>query len=203
LAKISAATVAAIADTGFLAGLLAWQAVRLAPTLSHDPANLALLISDGLPLALVLVRRPAQAVTQNAADWFTAYAAAVAPILLTPGGHALIDPRLCGLLMVLGLLLNFYGKTSLARSFGLVAANRGVQRSGPYRVIRHPIYAGNAITQVGFLLANPTAFNLALCLAGMTLQVLRLQAEEKLLGQDPVYAEYMTKVPYRLAPGVY
>ena len=35
------------------------------------------------------------------------------------------------------------------------------------------------------------------------LQVIRLQAEEKLLGQDPVYAEYMTKVPYRLAPGLY
>ena len=203
MAKISAATLAAFADTTFLGALLAWQAVRLAPTLVHDPANLALLISDGLPLALVLVRRPAQAVTQSAADWFTAYAAALAPTLLTPGGHALVDTRLCGVLMILGLLLNFYGKASLARSFGLVAANRGVQRSGPYRVIRHPIYAGNAVTQVGFLLANPTVFNLALCLAGMTLQVVRLRAEEKLLGQDPVYADYMAKVPYRLAPGVY
>ena len=177
LAKISAATLAAFADPAFLGGLLAWQAVRLAPTLSHDPANLALLISDGLPLALVLVRRPARAVTQSAADWLTAYAAALAPILLTPGGHALVDTRLCGLLMVLGLLLNFYGKTSLARSFGLVAANRGVQRSGPYRVIRHPIYAGNAVTQIGFLLANLTLFNLALSLAGRTLQVGRLRTE--------------------------
>jgi len=43
----------------------------------------------------------------------------------------------------------------------------------------------------------------ALCLAGLALQVIRLQAEEKLLGQDPVYAEYMAKVPYRLAPGLY
>jgi protein-S-isoprenylcysteine O-methyltransferase Ste14 len=203
LAKTPAATLAAFADTAFLAVLLAWQAVRLAPTLNHDPANLALLISDGLPLALVLVRRPAQAVTQSAADWLSAYAAAAAPILLTPGGHALVDTRLCGLLMVLGLLLNFYGKASLARSFGLVAANRGVQRRGPYRVIRHPIYAGNAITQVGFLLANPTGLNLVLWLAAMTLQVIRLQAEEKLLVQDPVYADYMAKVPYRLAPGLY
>lgn len=203
MAKISLSTVAAFADTGFLAALLAWQAYRITPTLGHNPSNLALLISDGLPLALVLVRRPAQAVTRNAADWATAYVAAAAPILLGPGGHPLVDPRLCGALMILGLLLNVYGKICLARSFGLVAANRGVQRSGPYRVIRHPIYAGNAITQLGFLLANPTAANLLLCLAGMSLQLIRLQAEEKLLGQDPIYAEYMAKVPYRLAPGLY
>lgn len=203
MAKISTSTAANFAETGFLGALLAWQAVRMAPTLSHDPANLALLISDALPVVLVLVRRPAQAITQTAADWMSAYAAAMAPILLAPGGHPLIDPRLCGLLMVLGLLLNLYGKASLARSFGLVAANRGVKRSGPYRVIRHPIYAGNAMTQIGFLLANPTGLNLVLWLAAITLQVIRLQAEEKLLGQDPVYAEYMAKVPYRLAPGLY
>jgi protein-S-isoprenylcysteine O-methyltransferase Ste14 len=201
--KLSVATLAAFADIGFLGALVAWQAVRLAPTLGHSPANLALLISDALPLAFMLVRRPAQAITQSAADWLSAFAAAGAPILLTPGGHALIDTRICGLLMIFGLLFNLYGKASLARSFGLVAANRGVQRSGPYRLIRHPIYAGNAITQVGFLLANPTGLNLILWLAAISLQVIRMRAEEKLLGQDPVYAEYMTKVPYRLAPGLY
>jgi len=203
VAKMKFATVVAVAETAFLLALLAWQALRLAPAIRHDPSNLALLISDALPVLLVLVRRPAQAVSHSAADWFTAYAGAAAPILLTPGGHALIDPRICGALMVLGLAINLYGKASLARSFGLVAANRGVQRSGPYRVIRHPIYAGNAVTQIGFVLGNPTVFNLALCLAGLALQVIRLQAEEKLLGQDPIYAEYMTRVPYRLAPGVF
>lgn len=203
MAKIKIATVVAIAETAFLAALLAWQAFRLAPAIRHDSSNLALLISDALPLALVLVRRPAQAVTRSAADWFTAYAGAIAPILLTPGGRTLLDPHVCGALMILGLAINVYGKVCLNRSFGLVAANRGVRRSGPYRVVRHPIYAGNAITQIGFLLGNFNLFNLALCVAGLGLQVIRLQAEEKLLGQDPVYAEYMVKVPYRLAPGVF
>jgi protein-S-isoprenylcysteine O-methyltransferase Ste14 len=201
--KIKIATVVAIAETAFLGAMLAWQAFRLAPAIRHDPSNLALLISDALPVALVLIRRPAQAITQSAADWFTAYAGAVAPILLTPGGHALIDPRICAVLMILGLFINLYGKACLARSFGLIAANRGVRRSGPYRLVRHPIYAGNALTQIGFLLGNPTIFNLALCAAGLSLQVIRIRAEEDLLGQDPVYAEYMAKVPYRLAPGLY
>jgi protein-S-isoprenylcysteine O-methyltransferase Ste14 len=203
MAKIKFTTFVAIAETVFLSAMLIWQAFRLAPAIEHDPSNLALLISDALPVVLVLVRRPAQAVTQSPADWLTAYVGAAAPILLTPGGHALIDPRICGAMMVLGLFINLYGKACLARSFGLVAANRGVRLSGPYRVIRHPIYAGNAVTQIGFLLGNPTLPNLALCAAGLTLQVIRIQAEERLLGQDPVYAEYMTRVPYRLAPGVY
>lgn len=203
MARIKLATVVAIAETAFLAALLVWQAFRLAPAIRHDPSNLSLLISDALPLALVLVRRPAQAITQSAADWLTAYFGALAPILLTPGGHPLVDPRICAVLMILGLFINLYGKACLARSFGLVAANRGVRRSGPYRVIRHPIYAGNGLTQIGFVLGNPTAFNLALCLAGLALQVIRIKAEENLLGQDPVYAEYKAKVPYRLAPGLY
>jgi protein-S-isoprenylcysteine O-methyltransferase Ste14 len=203
MAKIKFTTFVAIAETAFLGALLAWQAFRLAPAIERDPSNLALLISDALPVVLVLIRRPAQAVTQSPADWFTAYVGAAAPILLTPGGHALVDPRICGAMMILGLLINLYGKACLARSFGLVAANRGVRRSGPYRVIRHPIYAGNALTQIGFVLGNPTLVNLALCVAGLSLQVIRIQAEEKLLGQDPVYAEYMAKVPYRLAPGLY
>jgi protein-S-isoprenylcysteine O-methyltransferase Ste14 len=201
--KFSVATVVAFVETAFLTALLAWQAWRLWPTLGHDPANLALLISDALPVALVLIRRPAQAVTQNPADWALAYGATLAPILLAPGGHPLVDTRLCAVLMLLGLALNFYGKASLARSFGLVAANRGVQRLGPYRLVRHPIYAAYVLTQLGFVLANPTVSNLALCGAGLGLQVLRLKAEEALLGQDPDYARYMTEVPYRLAPGVF
>jgi hypothetical protein len=203
LAKVSIASAVGFIETAFLAALLAWQADRLWPAIGRDPTNVALLVSDALPVVLVLLRRPAQAVTQRPVDWITAYGATVAPILLAPGGQAIADGRLCGALMVLGLILNLYGKASLARSFGLVAANRGVQRLGPYRVIRHPIYAGAAVTQLGFLLINPTVFNIALVLAGLSLQVIRLKAEEALLGQDPAYARYMAEVPYRLAPGVF
>ena len=158
---------------------------------------------DALPVALMVFGRNAQAVSQKPFDWITAYGATIAPILLMPGGEPIVDTRVCGALMVLGLILHLYGKLSLARSFGLVAANRGVQRAGPYRVIRHPIYAGYVITQLGFVLTNPTASNLILCATGLVLQIIRLKAEERLLGEDPIYARYMTEVPYRLAPGVF
>jgi protein-S-isoprenylcysteine O-methyltransferase Ste14 len=201
--KKTVAALAGIAEMSCLLLMLAWQASRILPTAAHRPANLALLISDALPVALVLFRRPADSISQSGADWLVAYAGAIAPLLMAPGGQPLVNPALCSVLMIAGVLINLYGKASLARSFGLVAANRGVQRLGPYRVVRHPIYAGNALTQIGFVLMYPTVFNIALCAAALSLQVIRLKAEERLLGEDPVYAQYMAKVPYRLAPGVF
>ena len=106
-------------------------------------------------------------------------------------------------LMLAGLALSFYAKVTLWRSFGLVAANRGVKRHGPYRVIRHPMYLGYAITQVGFALLNPVWSNLLIYSAAFGLQVLRLKAEEGLLERDPVYADYMARVRFRLAPGLF
>src|ERR1700682_5194874 len=47
----------------------------------------------------------------------------------------------CGLLITAGVLLQIYAKLTLRRSFGIIAANRGVMTSGPYRVVRHPMYA--------------------------------------------------------------
>jgi protein-S-isoprenylcysteine O-methyltransferase Ste14 len=38
---------------------------------------------------------------------------------------------------------------------------------------------------------------------GWWAQILRLLAEERLLSQDAEYAEYMTKVRWRLIPGVF
>ena len=51
------------------------------------------------------------------------------------------------------------GKLSLGRSFGLIPANRGVVSTGVYRFVRHPIYLGYLITHVGFVVANPTMWN--------------------------------------------
>lgn len=197
------ATLASWLETPFLALLLLWQVIRVMPSVAHNPSNLALLISDALPLGLVLFRRPAQSMTHSGADWLVAFAATGAPLLMSPGSAPLIAPAAGGLMMIAGVLLNVYGKACLARSFGLVAANRGVKRLGPYRVVRHPIYSGNALVQIGFVLLNPTLVNWLLCAAGLWLQVIRLKAEERLLGEDPVYAAYMLDVPYRLAPGVF
>jgi protein-S-isoprenylcysteine O-methyltransferase Ste14 len=65
------------------------------------------------------------------------------------------------------------------------------------------MYAGYLLTHVGFLLLNPTFWNLGIYGLCYGLQVPRLLAEERLLSRDPQYRAYRAAVPYRLIPGVF
>ena len=176
---------------------------RIGMTLGQHPFNILLLMSDGIVVIMMLLRRRTDAVSQLPMDWLLAFAATAAPLMAIGGGHPLASDAVGYGLMAAGLLLNFYAKAALWRSFGIVAANRGVKCSGPYRVVRHPMYLGYTITQLGFCLLNPVWTNVALYSSAFVLQILRLRAEEDLLARDPAYAEYMTHTRFRLIPGIF
>ena len=105
--------------------------------------------------------------------------------------------------MLLGLYVQISAKVILGRSFGLIAANRGIKVAGPYRIVRHPIYAGYIITHVGFLLGFPSLWNLGLYSTQLLVQVARLLREEHLLKQDLSYRAYAANVRYRLFPMIF
>jgi protein-S-isoprenylcysteine O-methyltransferase Ste14 len=93
--------------------------------------------------------------------------------------------------------------TSLGRSFGIVAANRGIKRFGLYAWVRHPLYAGELIFFPGFILASFSPSNLTICLGIVCGLMIRSRVEERHLGQDPEYRAYMEAVPYRFFPGLF
>ena len=172
--------------------------------LSGEWYNGLLLASEAAVVVFVLLRRRTDDVTRRPHEWALAACATWGPLLVQPGGSGpLVAAAACGALMFAGLLLQLSAKLTLARSFGVVPANRGVKRHGPYRFLRHPMYAGYVLTQVGFLLANPTARNAAIYAACLGLQVARLLAEERLLSRDPEYRALMKAVRWRLAPGLF
>ena len=103
----------------------------------------------------------------------------------------------------LGLLIIIVGKLTLGRSFGLMPANRGIVCQGIYKMLRHPIYAGYLITHAAFLVAHPSAWNLAVLLVSDTALMVRSVYEERTLALDPEYAAYMTRVRWRMAPGLF
>jgi protein-S-isoprenylcysteine O-methyltransferase Ste14 len=167
-------------------------------------ANLILLPSECVVVFFVLIRRSTDAISRRPHDWMLAFLASVAPLLVFPDvGHGLAPPAMAATLMIMGMFVQLHAKLSLGRSFGLVAANRGLQFSGPYQYVRHPMYMGYLLTHVGFFLMNPTSWNVGIYVLCYVAQIWRLLVEERLLREDPRYSEYMTHVRYRLVPGVF
>ncbi|HEU4696033.1 MAG TPA: hypothetical protein VFR92_03610, partial [Sphingomicrobium sp.] len=59
------------------------------------------------------------------------------------------------------------------------------------------------VTQIGFIISNPTLWNLGIYVCGLFFQLLRIFEEEKLLGEDADYQAFTQRVRYRLVPGLF
>ncbi|MEC5409222.1 isoprenylcysteine carboxylmethyltransferase family protein [Paraburkholderia sp. MPAMCS5] len=121
---------------------------------------------------------------------------------MEPGIH-LVPETAAVSLQIVGIVIQLWSKLTLRRSFGLLPANRGVVVSGPYRILRHPIYVGYMIRNVGFLLPNFGLQNLVVFAVHFCVQICRIAREEHVLSKDKSYREYMSRVRYRLIFGVY
>lgn len=189
---------------GLLLGSLLFRLVPSDPFSIDALPSLLILAVETAVVGFLILRRSTEQVSLRWGDWLLGFAGTAAPLLAIPAsGSPLIPLQICVLVMMVGTLLNFYAKFSLRRSFGLVAANRGVKIEGPYRVVRHPMYAGYLITHIGFILSGPNIWNIAIYAFTLACQVFRMNAEERILQIDPKYREMMVRVRFRLFPGVY
>jgi protein-S-isoprenylcysteine O-methyltransferase Ste14 len=163
-----------------------------------------LLITETMMVLLVLCRKGAKNLSLRPTDWALAFSATCLSLLARPyPGQPHVWDTLAVVLTIAGLSTQLLSKLTLGRRFGLVAANRGLCMSGPYRIVRHPIYMGYVMLHVGFFLLNPTLWNLCVFATLYTIKIPRILAEERLLGQDPEYRQYMQKVRSRLIPGLF
>jgi protein-S-isoprenylcysteine O-methyltransferase Ste14 len=123
---------------------------------------------------------------------------------MRPAGDSALGVEVSGVaLQVVGLTVTCVAFLYLGRSFGVVAANRGLKVGGPYRLVRHPIYLSHAITVTGFLVANFSFANLSIYGVLWVCQLMRIQAEERVLSDTGNYAAYRARVRWRLLPGLY
>jgi protein-S-isoprenylcysteine O-methyltransferase Ste14 len=86
----------------------------------------------------------------------------------------------------------------------VVQDDQRLVESGPYRLIRHPAYAGGIVRAAGLGLVLDNWLSLALLIAGMTAFVaVRIRREEAVLigGLEP-YATYRRRTA-RLLPGIW
>jgi protein-S-isoprenylcysteine O-methyltransferase Ste14 len=76
--------------------------------------------------------------------------------------------------------------------------------SGPYRIVRHPGYAGNILALPGIVLGLSSTWTLIPAAAALIIAVIRTVLEDQTL-QDELqgYRAYARRVRYRLIPRIY
>jgi len=88
----------------------------------------------------------------------------------------------------------------------LIQPDRGhvVCDSGPYRIVRHPGYAGNIPPLLGMVLAFGSVWTLIPAAAALIITLVRTELEDRTLQSElPGYREYTRRVRYRLIPGIF
>jgi protein-S-isoprenylcysteine O-methyltransferase Ste14 len=79
-----------------------------------------------------------------------------------------------------------------------------VCNSGPYRIVRHPGYAGNILALPGIVLALGSVWTLIPVVIAIIIAVIRTELEDRTLQEElKGYKEYVQRVQYRLIPGIY
>jgi protein-S-isoprenylcysteine O-methyltransferase Ste14/uncharacterized membrane protein (UPF0127 family) len=164
--------------------------------------TLPILLQETLLVALFLLRRRSRASSTRPADWLLGFAGTLLPLQMRPGDALGPLAWLGRPLQVTGLVLALVAVAALGRSFGIVAANRGVQIGGLYRLVRHPLYAAYIVTYVGYLLSYPRPLNLLLVAVTTAIMWARTNAEERLLAADPAYQAYRARVRWKFVPGI-
>lgn len=206
LAHITLVAVADAAERLLVLSIFSCLAWRLVIPLVQESAivSLLLLTSEGLVVALLISRRPATRISTNWREWAVSLSATLAPMLVSPNDRpGLLPPVVGASILVMGMVIQVHAKLALGRSFGCVPAHRGLKFSGPYRVVRHPMYAGYLLSHAAFLLMNLTFGNMVVYGATYALQIPRILGEERLLSADPKYREYRRRVRSRLIPGIF
>ena len=157
-----------------------------------------LVFINTVAVALFMVRRDA---TRVGGKLDTAVALSGTFVVSFLQGPKVQDTELVpSLIQMVGLFGWAYSLITLGRSFGIVAADRGLVQHGPYRFIRHPVYAFEAMFFLGYFAAIPTTRSAVVLLVAFALQIMRIVREERIISG---YEEYRQRVRWRLLPGVW
>lgn len=107
------------------------------------------------------------------------------------------------LLTVTGLAWSVWSLVTLGRSFSIVPQARELVQHGPYRLVRHPLYLGELVATLGFVVQGMQPVALAIWLLAVAGQLYRADQEEQVLADSfPGYEAYRQRTA-RLVPGIY
>ena len=177
----------------FFAFLLVVRLVQMTQT-GIDLLSILLAVQSGLAAFWLIFRRRSFGEVHRSVQ-LLAWLSAIIPLAMQSSENARSS-----WLTVPGLLFILWALWSLGSSFAVAPAARKLIVRGPYRYLRHPMYAGEIFSLVGFCIGSPLAWNCIVLIIFSLSIFYRISQEEKLLKRYPLYAQF---VKWRLMPGVW
>jgi protein-S-isoprenylcysteine O-methyltransferase Ste14 len=114
-----------------------------------------LLVRDLAASWFLLVRLPSRSVERRWRLSGLAYLSSFLPLAYSGGVGTVSTIAAANLLAIVGFALSTVALLELGPSFGVAAASRREVRTGVYRYLRHPMYVGYALAELGMVVLNP------------------------------------------------
>lgn len=166
----------------------------------------AALVFVGLLLVLLSIRRVPRGRARGLLPRLAAVAGTylgVAMMLLPERDTGWAVHLASAILILAGTLFALYAMLWLGRSISVMPEARRLVTDGPYGVIRHPLYLGEAVSLVGLSLQYLSPAALCVMVVQFGFQLQRMKHEEAVLGGSfPEYDSYRARTS-RLLPGLY
>jgi protein-S-isoprenylcysteine O-methyltransferase Ste14 len=175
--------------------------VYFSASLLGSAVILPVLIFNAMASALTVMRLPP---TRDSSGWPSRAAAILGTVLVwslalfplpetgAPGLMRAAAAVIAPLFTAMAVACLFF----LGRSFSIDAQARTLRTSGPYRLIRHPLYFCELSALLAIPIANPSFVVVGLWLIIVAIHVLRIRNEEAILtAAFPEYVEYVRRVP--------
>ncbi len=198
-------------------GSLGWIAVtfQLIPLLRmdlEDPDTLRRIVSLladltflTLLVVLILVRRTPSRKQPGFLPRLAAFLGmfGLAALPFTPSSSGANLVWIAAGLEVAGHVLMLFSLLWLGRSFSIFPEARRLITTGPYAIVRHPLYLAEEVAVIGMVLNHLSWIAVLIAVAHLAVQIARMGWEEQVLTDAfPEYAAYRVRVK-RFLPGIW
>ncbi|TJW11869.1 MAG: isoprenylcysteine carboxylmethyltransferase family protein [Mesorhizobium sp.] len=120
-------------------------------------------------------------------------------MLLTPALESEAAQVVALCLIFIGTVSSIFCLYWLGRSFSIMATARRLVTTGPYAIVRHPLYVCEATFVLGMIISHFSVLMVVLGIVQFLLQYRRAKNEETVLRQTfPEYDEYARRIPMLL-----
>ena len=180
---------------------LGWAVRGLCSAPSHSVVALAIACVNATVGVLFVLRRAPQRHAPVGQCAICLVSVAIGGVALKLAPEPASWPVWVQALFVLSAATGITSLVALGTSFAVLPAVRGVVAAGPYRLVRHPVYAAELVMVTACAVASGGLVGLGLLAAAVALVVVRIRFEERLLASLGAYRAYRRQVRWRLVPG--